>query len=133
MDSEVKDFTNTTGPVQFRINDDVFEAPSVLPVPVMKKLAGTVGALKAHGNDIEALDSIVDIFDIILVDDSALTLRGRIESKTNPVGISQLIDIMMWLLEKYGLRPTVLSSDSSALSEPVTTGMPLTDGALNAV
>jgi hypothetical protein len=135
MTSEVrfKDFTDTSEPIRFRINDDVFEAPSVLPVPVMQQLASAAADLKSQGSDAQALESIVHVFDVILVDESATLFRTRVNSKANPVGIKQIIDIMMWLLEVYGLRPTDQSSVSSDSSETETAGMPSTDGAPSTV
>lgn len=132
-DVAFKDFTKAKKQVRFRIDVDVFEAPSVLPIPVLQQLAGSADALKAGGaSSAETLDQVIGIFDIILLDASAAKLRERIASKDNPVDLEQLMDIMLWLLEVYGLRPTQESSDSSAGLPTETSGTPSAAGAPSA-
>lgn len=127
-----KDFTKAKKRVTFKIDDDEFEAPSVLPIPVMQELAGAADKLKSDVSSVETLREVIGIFDIILLDDSATLLRERISSKEAPVDLEQLIEIMLWLLEVYGLRPTQPSSDSSAGSPDATSGTPLEAGAPSA-
>jgi hypothetical protein len=124
-----KDFTKAKKRVEFKIDDDTFVAPKVLPIPVMQQLAQASDALKANESTADALDKIVNVFDIILIDSSATRMRERVASKDEPVDLSQLTDILMWLLEVYGLRPTQPSSDLSAGLPDGTSGTPLTAGA----
>lgn len=134
MTTEVtfKDFTKAKKRVTFKIDDDVFEAPSVLPIPVMQELASSADKLKGNTSSGETLREVIGIFDAILLNNSAARLRERIASKEEPVDLTQLMDVMMWLLEVYGLRPTQPSSDSSAGLPDGTSGTPSTDGAPSA-
>ena len=131
-DVNFKDFTKVKKRVEFTIDDDTFVAPKVLPIPVLQQLAGAADALKTSESAVAALQQIVDVFDIILIDSSAARLRERISSKDEPVDLDQLTEILLWLLEVYGLRPTQQSSDSSAGSPNVVSGTPLTAGAPSA-
>lgn len=127
-DVNYRDFTKAKKSVEFQIDDDMFVAPKVLPIPVLQQLAGAADALKTNTSTVAALSQIVEIFDIVLIDSSAVRLRERINSKEEPVDLEQLTDILFWLLEVYGLRPTQSSSDSSAGLPSEPSGLLLTAG-----
>lgn len=126
-DIRFKDFTVDAQPIRFQVNDDVFTAPAVLPIPVMQQLTTAVEKLKGV-SDAAAFDAILEVFDAILVDDSARRFRERVADKVQPIGIEQVVNIMNWLIEVYGLRPTEQSSDSSAGQPAETSGMLSTAG-----
>lgn len=126
-DIRFKDFTEDVQPIQFRVNEDLFIAPAVLPVPTMQQLTIAVAKLKDVG-DSAAFDAILEVFDAILVDDSAIRFRQRIADKVQPIGLNQVVNIMTWLIEVYGLRPTEQPSDSSAGQLIETSGMLSTAG-----
>lgn len=128
-----KDFTKPKKRVEFRIDEDLFEAPRVLPIPVMQELASTADRLKGNLSNAEQLQMVISIFDTILPDAAAARLRERISSKEEPVDLEQIMDIMLWLLEVYGLRPTQPSADSSAGQPAVTSGTPSAAGAPSVV
>lgn len=127
-----KDFTKAKKDISFQIDDDIFAAPSVLPIPVMQSLADTADKLKEGASSAETLGKVVTVFDIILLDESAARMRERVASKSAAVDLEQLIDIMMWLLEVYGLRPTQPSPDSSAGLPSDASGSPSAGGAPSA-
>lgn len=131
-DVAFKDFTKAKKRVEFKIDDDVFTAPSVLPIPTMQELAGTADKLKSDLSSADTLAQVIGIFDVILPDASAKRLRERISSKEEPVDLEQLMEIMLWLLEVYGLRPTQPSSDSSVGSPDGVSGTPSAAGAPSA-
>lgn len=128
-----KDFTKPKKRVEFRIDEDLFEAPRVLPIPVMQELASTADRLKGNLSNAEQLQMVISIFDTILPDAAAARLRERISSKEEPVDLEQIMDIMLWLLEVYGLRPTQPSADSSVGQPAVTSGTPSAAGAPSVV
>jgi hypothetical protein len=67
------------------------------------------------------------VFELVLIPASFDQLRARGKDRTNPVEIDQLSDIVLWLLEEYGLRPTQLSSNSSPGPENPASGTNSTD------
>lgn len=119
---EIRDFTIRTKKIRFRIDDDVFEAKALLGLPMLQDLvqtSKTMGELMRS----ERYDAFFDLFDKLLYPESARRFRER-GTSTGEDAIDlrrQLIPIMYYLLEKYGLRPTQPSSDSS-------TGSPSGDG-----
>jgi hypothetical protein len=123
-----KDFSKKREPVEFKIDDDLFVAPSILPIPTMQELAEVAESIKTETNNSELFKKVTGIFDAVLTDASAARFRERVASKEEPVDIEQLIDIMLWLLEEYGLRPTQPSSDSSAGAPSGTSGTLSTAG-----
>lgn len=127
-----KDFTKKKPPVEFQIDDDIFIAPSVLPVPTMQELADVAGSIKNETDNKKLFEKLTGIYDVILTEKSAARFQERVKSKTEPIDINQLVDIMMWLLEEYGLRPTQPSSDSSPGAPSETPGTPSTAGAPSA-
>lgn len=127
-----KDFTKKKPPVEFQIDDDIFIAPSVLPVPTMQELADVAGSIKNETDNKKLFEKLTGIYDVILTEKSAARFQERVKSKTEPIDINQLVDIMMWLLEEYGLRPTQPSLDSSPGAPSETPGTPSTAGAPSA-
>lgn len=123
-----KDFSKKREPVEFKIDNDLFTAPSVLPIPTMQELAETADAIKTETNNSQLFKKVTGIFDAVLTDASASRFRERVASKEEPIDIEQLIDIMLWLLEEYGLRPTQPSSDSSPGAPSETSGTLSTAG-----
>lgn len=111
---EIRDFTLKVKRIKFKIDDDVFEAYAALSLPLMQKLIKTA---KTLGNMVkeEKFDGITAIFDELLHPESAARFKQRVQSiGDDAIDVKQqLIPILYHLLEKYGVRPTQLSSDSS--------------------
>jgi hypothetical protein len=108
-----KDFTKKAKRIVFQLDTDHMEARSVLPVPVMQELIRVSKGLQGDELGEETLGKVLSIFDLILLKDSAALFRSRVESVDNPVDLTQVMDVMVWLMEMYGQRPTTPSSDSS--------------------
>lgn len=126
---EIKDFTIKKKRVKFKIDDDIFEASRILGIPMMQDL---VKVTKGLGNMSESQDysAITKIFEELLVEGSAERFNERLMKKGDE-GIDvreQLLPILHYILEKFGVRPTQPSSDSSAGSPSETDGTPSTDG-----
>jgi len=125
----IRDFSMSIEPKKFRVNDDIFEAAPQLPL----SLLGMVPKFKSIAAEPEkSRDTLLEFFDEILLDGSAAKFRERVLSKTAPIGMPQMMNVITWLLEEYGLRPTEPSSDSS-ITWPGLAGMSSTDGASAAV
>lgn len=130
------DFSSAPEPVQFRIDDDVFEAYRVLSIPSLQeavKVMKLIGDLKMDDPDadetIAKMEKFIAIFDALLIEESAARFKARAMGKENPIGLKQIISIISWLLEVYGFRPTQQSSDSSGQSANDDSGTGSTDGA----
>lgn len=133
-DVDIRDFTIREKRVRFRIDGDVFEAQALLGIPLMQEL---VKSTKAIGKMVEEerYEGIFAIFDQLLYPDSAQRFRERATSVGDEaIDVRrQLIPVLYYLLEKYGLRPTQQSSDSSTGSPSGTDGTTTTAGVSVAV
>jgi hypothetical protein len=59
------------------------------------------------------VDAILDALGLVLLPDSAAAVAKRLGDLENPIELEQASEVMIWLLEKYGLRPTQPSSNSA--------------------
>jgi hypothetical protein len=119
-----KRFEYSIEPKEFYLNDDRYEAVAIMPFGLVAKVAG----LKMDTNA-ETIDKILDFFGIILMDEYVDKFKAGTVSKTKPIGMPQVMGIINWLLEEYGLRPTQPSADSSSTSESADGSTPSTAGA----
>ncbi len=126
---EIRDFTNHRV-VRFRIDDDVFEGLPDLPAMLLVEFASAMAKLD-ETTDIKDQPKVFrDLFNMVLTDESAARFIERMSSKTEPISIAQIDQIMPWIMEQYGMRPTEPSSDSSTGSESPGVGTNLTVAAL---
>jgi len=136
-DDGIKDFSIPDKPKPFRIGplpDDVFEAPPIIaPVtlvnlPNLMRQLGGIGAIKDADDAKQVMEGVKSVFRELLTTESGERFTARLDSKDRPVDLMrQIIPIVQWMLEVYGLRPTQVSSSSPESSEA--DGTSSTDGA----
>lgn len=124
---EPRDFSSDRPDVVFTIDGDVFYGPGNLAVLSAVDLANHVQDLATPTRQ-----TIVDIINLILYPESAELFIARASSPARPISQQQLTDVMTWLLEKHGVRPTEESSDSSTGSHNLVTGSSSTDAGSDA-
>jgi hypothetical protein len=131
VDETVKDFTRVRRPVRFKIDDDVFDAAPAMPAQTaFEFLAAVQDISKVEGTAAGGkVRLIVDTFKKILKPASAERFEQRMGDVDQPIEIPQVVEIMLWLLGEYGLRPTRPSSESSGDSGDPGSGTTSTDGA----
>lgn len=118
-----KDFSPSPEPVWFTIGDDRFDCLPDIALDAIVELA----TLKATGDEIDDRKAQVgrlhDFFDYVMEPASAAVFRRRTAVPTEeapnpkPIGMRTVTNIMNWLMEVYGLRPTQPSSESADGSE----------------
>ena len=131
---EIKDFTIHRKPVKFQVNGEKFDGVQALSPDVLQQLAIAAEGIAGDESDDELevlktlpekLKALVEICNSVLVPDSA----ERFAKMAPTLDLQeQIIPLMMWLLEKYGLRPTEVSSPSSSQSPNEADGTTSTDG-----
>jgi hypothetical protein len=110
---DIKDFTLAERFIRFRAEGDVFEAYSALGLATMQRMVNVSKSISSMVQE-EKYDAIVAVFDEALTPESAKRFRERALSSDGEIALDvkrQLIPILHFLLEKYGLRPTQQSSD----------------------
>lgn len=123
---EIRDFSYVQVSHPFRIGDDVFHALPDVPFDMLAqvtKLSNVEQSIRQYGADV-----VLEIFTSFLQDDSAQLFKQRVAEKK--IGLKKVMEILPWLMEKFGLRPTQPSSNSSDGSSDGETGTSSTDGAL---
>jgi hypothetical protein len=114
-DVEIRDFT-THIDVRFRIDDDVFVGVPNIPGFDLMKFGAMVEGLSEReimGNS----DYFSTMFRLVLNEESADLFLARMGDKRRPISMPQVMEIMPWLMESYGMRPPTPSSESSGGSE----------------
>lgn len=129
-DADVRDFSRPRKRKIFRIDDDVFEAAPALPAGLAFELLAAAQALSPGGGDAASkVGTLFDTFKKILKQESAARFGERMNSAEEPIEIRQINEVILWLLEEYGLRPRPPSSASSPDSGNPGSGTSSTDGA----
>lgn len=121
----IKDFSYTTLSHPFRIGEDVFHALPDIPLSLMSQivmLTNIQDAVAKQGEDV-----VLNMFAEFLQDESGAVFKQRVKDKK--IGIKKITEILPWILEKNGIRPTQPSSDSSDGLDDVLTGTSSMDGA----
>jgi hypothetical protein len=153
VDSDgVRDFTVRRPPIVFRIDDDVFHAPNVIAPVKLKTLAAAAGGIdmstlteQSGDDEFQALIArLGSLFSTLIGGNDGKLFAARMASEGLKAGderkdgtlveqddplpidlISQVIPVLWFLLEAYGMRPTV---PSSPLPTGLMDGVPVTVG-----
>lgn len=128
-----KDFTKKEKqqPVSFNLDGDTFHCTSKLPMFVVRKV-GKLRGIEGDGLNDDKIEKFLSILRDIMLDESVELFNRRLESKSEPIDIDEISEIIAWLLEVYGLRPFQESSDSvsgSLTNATENAGTSLMDGA----
>jgi hypothetical protein len=109
----MKDFTRERHRLQFTIDGDIFEAAPALPGKTLTEFAKRFTDV-SDANLEDRLDIFAEALNMVLLPDSAALFSKRFEDLARPIELEQASDVIVWLLEAYGLRPTQPSSPSSS-------------------
>jgi hypothetical protein len=124
-----KSFKKERPPVFFTLGDapeDRYDCYPALSLPVLQEIA-LIGANFDINN---AVKSFADFFGAVMPEEAARRIAHKMEfDRVDPIDKEQALEIMNWLLEVYGLRPTQPSSDTSAGSPTDGSGSDSTAGA----
>lgn len=126
----MKQFTTSTTPVEFAIDDDTFHCPAEIPAGMWLDLINLNEQL-SEADTAKQFGLVTELFSMVLPEDEYKVFDARLHDRQKPIGMMLLVDIIEWLLgEAYGMRPTPPSSRSSGSSEAATTGASSTAGVL---
>lgn len=120
-----RDFTKKRSPVSFRVGEFEFEcykalSPAKLQDAILTwrtKEDGTAGEMEI--NEKNFVKRIAEVFKFFLLPASYAVFIEVLNDEDNddPIDMEQYSEIIQWLMEMYGARPTQASSDSSSSSE----------------
>jgi hypothetical protein len=108
----MKDFTRIRKPIEFTIDNDRFDAVSAIPAHVLMDMTTEFQAMD-EGDPNEAIQAMMKVLELFLMPASYTRFTDRMKDKQEPIEFPQVQEVIFWLLEEYGMRPTQQSSDSS--------------------
>ncbi len=108
-----RDFTKKRKRLDFQIDDDTFEAASVLPGDVFAEFVSVYNSTVDSETYQQQHDMLKHALELALLPDSWKRFDERLRDKANPIDDDQMSDVILWLLEEYGMRPTQPSRPSS--------------------
>lgn len=111
--SGLKDFSRPRTRVAFQIDGDVFEAPPVIPAMVMMQYTKTFSAMGADASADDQMAAMTGVLEMVLYPASYTHFIARLGDRERPIGLDQLQEVLEYLMESYGMRPTQQPSASA--------------------
>src|SRR5688572_6783834 len=106
----MKDFTKPKKPpIEFTVDDDVFLCTPEVTVGAAQQLA----SMAEEKDNVKRMLMLGELLDLIMFPDSAARFSARMRNPEHPITNEQLGEILEWLMEEYGERPTKPSPPSS--------------------
>lgn len=112
--TEMKDFSKKRSDIVFRVDGDVFQAARGVPAEVLLDFAAEFSGMEAGATVDQQLQAFRSLLEVVLLPESLARFTSRMRDRENPIEMDQVEDIVTWLMEQYGLRPTEPSSSSPA-------------------
>lgn len=106
--TEIRDFTKQRKDISFRVDDDMFHAARGVPAEVLLDFASEFAGMELTATVDQQLRAFRSMLEVVLLPDSLERFNERMRDRENPIEIDQVEDIVTWLMEQYGLRPTEL-------------------------
>jgi hypothetical protein len=120
----MKSFTKKREPIWFEINGVELRAKPAVGIATAQQAMNVKDELnKATGG--EQLGKIVEMFGMLLHSSSKEAFAAVVSDEDEPVDPEQLVDMLHYVMERQGLRPTQQYSESS---ESPPNGQPGTHG-----
>jgi hypothetical protein len=104
-----RDFSKKRAPLFFELDGERFNCAPAVPVASLQEIARMSSTVTAAN----ASDMLKEFFGVVMDADTKERIAVRMMDKVNPLDLDVAIDIMNWLLEEYGMRPTQPSSGTS--------------------
>jgi hypothetical protein len=134
----MKDFSAKPRVVQFTVDGETYRGRPYLPAQTMVDFTLRVEKMGEAATGSDGFATMMESLEMVLMPDSFRKLKDRMkdpladlstedaaritELPYTPIELPQLDEILKWLMEEYGLRPTQSSSDSLAGSPDPASG-----------
>jgi hypothetical protein len=110
----VRDFSAERKKVVFRMEGDVFHGVPDLPGDAMLELAEQFSQIEQMKvGDPRMRELVHKQMQMVLVDGDYEKFIARLSDRRDPISLSQTLQVIPWIVEQYGLRPTQPSSPSA--------------------
>lgn len=108
-----RDFSRPRKRLTFTIDGETFEAAPVLPGDIYAEFVTRYNGTATTDTYQQQHDLLKGALALALLPESYDRFANRLKDKANPIDDDQMADVILWLLEAYGLRPTQPSQPSS--------------------
>jgi hypothetical protein len=129
----MRNFTKERKKIEFQIDDDVFTAKSPIPAQTLIDFARQFTSLGTASSVEEQLSAFDAVLSLVLMPASLERFRTRMDDPDEPIAIDQVEEVITWLFEEYGMRPTELPSGSSDGQPSPESGTSLTENTQDVV
>jgi len=129
----MRNFTKERKKIEFQIDDDVFTAKSPIPAQTLIDFARQFTSLSMASSVEEQLAAFDAVLSLVLMPASLERFRVRMNDLDEPIAIDQVEEVITWLFEEYGMRPTELPSGSSDGQPSPESGTSLTENTQDVV
>jgi hypothetical protein len=109
----VRDFTRQPKVIEFRIDDDVFRCHPRLPAQVLIDFAVEADAMGDSPTGEQGIRAMLGVLEATLSAEQYRRFRDRMKDPVNPIDFEQVNEVVPYIMESYGLRPTTPSEESS--------------------
>lgn len=109
----MRDFTRQPKVIEFQIDADVFRCHPRLPAQVLIDFALKADAMGDNPTGEQGIQAMLDVLEATLLSDHFKLFRSRMSDHERPIDFEQVNAIVPYIMEEYGLRPTVPSEESS--------------------
>lgn len=124
---EIKQFGVADAQIPFNVYDERFYIYGDVPLTLIDSIAKWQEKGVAHTLQTGGLDTLLTLMAEFLLPESYTRFKRNVDEKK--IGLRVLLELLPWILEQYGLRPTQPSSPSLDGSADGETGISLMDGA----
>lgn len=111
--TEMRDFSKARKDISFRVDDDVFHAAKAIPADILMDFASEFSGMSEQATVDQQLKAFRTMLEVVLLPESLERFNARLRDPQNPIEMDQVDDIITYLMEEYGLRPTGPSSSSA--------------------
>lgn len=110
---EIKDFSRDREEIKFKIDGDIFEAKPAIPAKVLMAFAKQFSDMDSSAGIEKQLEAFEGVLTLVLTARSLELFQVRMADDDKPIDVEQVEEIITWLFEQYGMRPTQLPDPSS--------------------
>lgn len=122
----IRDFTRKRERLQFRIDDDIFEAAPAIPGDTLAEFAQRFSNV-GDATVAEQMTAMKESIGLVLLPESHARFVKRLADPEDPIELEQAAEVIQWLMGVYGNRPTQPSSPSVSGQDSPESGTSLTD------
>lgn len=123
----VKDFSKKRPRVVLRVDGEEYEARSALGLRTLQRVQAIQRRFKDP--ELDKIDLFAEMFGVLLKTEDAARFKVKLADEDEPIDPDQLNDMVGYIMERNGGRPTEESTASADGSSNEVSGTPSTGGA----